>query len=106
MVQGFGDPALIHTEPSKYTAVEVPGHSCPDPRTERYDPSTLSQRRAAVAAEIKAYDDVMVRDKELAKRVIRALAKAIHKRFKAQIATDVTTAEDWAASICKEYDAL
>lgn len=46
------------------------------------------------------------RDQELARKVIKALAIAVHKRFKAQIATDPTTAQQWQDAIRAEYDAL
>ena len=59
MVRGFGDPALIHTQPTNYTAVEVPGELCPDPRLERYDSSLPSKRRAATLAEISFYDEAI-----------------------------------------------
>lgn len=45
-------------------------------------------------------------DQELAKKVIKALTIATHKRFKAQIATDSTTALEWQNAIRAEYDAL
>ena len=103
MVQGFGDPALIHTEPQNYTAVEVPG-ACPDPRLTRHDASAPSKTRAATAAERKQYDDLMVRDKELGARLVKALAVAIHKRFKAVVPTDTTTPTQWEAAIRSEWD--
>lgn len=51
-------------------------------------------------------DTVATRDRELAAKVMRALATAVHKRFKAQIATDTTTAAQWEAAIRAEWDAL
>lgn len=48
----------------------------------------------------------MVRDKAFAENVVRALATAIHKRFKAQIPTDPTTAAQWETAIRAEWDAL
>lgn len=106
IVQGFGDPALIHSQPSNYTLVECPADDCPNPRTERYDAASPSKRRSATSAEIKQYNDVMVRDKDLARKAIQALAIAVHKRFKTQIPTDSTTAAQWNAAIAAEWDAL
>ena len=56
MVLGFGDPALIHSQPANYTEVEVPWEVCPNPRTERYDAGSPTKKRAATASEIQAYD--------------------------------------------------
>lgn len=106
MVRGFGDPARIHTEPSQYTLVACPDDDAPNPRTERYDAASPTKRRAATLAEIKAYDDVMVRDRQLAAKALRALAIATHKRFRRQSTADVTTAAEWEAAIREEYDAL
>ena len=53
-----------------------------------------------------AYEKQQERDRQLAAKVIKALAIATHKRFKAQIATDATTAAQWEAAIRAEYDAL
>lgn len=53
-----------------------------------------------------AWDAQQERDRELARKVIKALAIATHKRFKAQIGTDSTTAAQWEASLRAEYDAL
>lgn len=56
MVQGYGDPALIHSQPSAYTEVEVSGGRCPNPRLTRHDAAAPSKTRAATEAEIAAYD--------------------------------------------------
>lgn len=106
MVRGFGDPGLIHSQPANYTAVVCPSDDCPDPRMERYDAASSTKRRAATVAERKEYDDVMVRDKALAVKALKALAIATHKRFKAVVPTDTTTAAQWEASLRAEYDAL
>lgn len=82
MVKGFGDPSLINSQPANYTAVEIPADDCPNPRTERYDAGSATKRRAATSAEIKAYDDVMVRDKVLGEKPIKALATLAQKRIK------------------------
>lgn len=106
MVGGFGDAALIHAQPANYTEVDCPGDGVPNPRTERYDAASPTKRRAATAAEIRQYDDVMVRDKDLSRKYLRALAIATHKRFKAKVPTDATTAAEWEAAIRAEWDAL
>jgi hypothetical protein len=68
MVRGAGEPAQIHTQPASFTEVDVPGDDVPDPRIERYDPSTPSRRRAATAPEIAAYDTAVL-DAEVATAV-------------------------------------
>lgn len=56
MVKGFGDPALVNSQPASYTAVACPGEDCPDPRLERYDATSPTKRRAATAQEQADYD--------------------------------------------------
>ena len=56
MVQGFGDPSLIHTDPANYTLVEVPGTECPDPRLTRHDANSSTKLRSATVAEMAQYD--------------------------------------------------
>lgn len=56
MVKGYGDPALILSQPAAYTLVPVPGNDTPDPRTEIWDDTVPSKKRAATAPEISAYD--------------------------------------------------
>ena len=46
------------------------------------------------------------RDCELSVKVMRALAIAVHKRIKAVVPTDTTTAAQWEAAIRAEWDAL
>lgn len=46
------------------------------------------------------------RDREIAAKVIQALALATHQRFKAQIPADPTTLAQWKASIVSAYDSL
>lgn len=62
-----------------------------------FDPLDPAHAAAEKAAE---------RDRQLAAKALRALATAIHKRFKAQVATDPTTAAQWEASLLAEWDAL
>ena len=59
MVQAAGDPALIHTQPSAYTEVEIAQNDCPDPRTTRGQ-ATTPFIRAATAGEMAAYDQLEV----------------------------------------------
>lgn len=68
-----------------------------------YNPAGMTQ------AEIDAYDAAeraTRRDRDLGLKALRALALAIHKRCKAQIPTDTTTAAQWEAAIKAEWDAL
>lgn len=46
------------------------------------------------------------RDRQLSVKAMRALATAIHKRLKATLPTDATTAAEWEAAIRAEWDAL
>ena len=46
------------------------------------------------------------RERELALRALKALAVAIHKRFKASVPTDTVTAQQWENAIRAEWDAL
>jgi hypothetical protein len=83
MVQGFGNPALILSQPANYTAVDVPGTTCPDPRATRYDAAAPSKMRLATALEMTAYDeavadaraDVYYRDKDVLAMVAVTLEK-------------------------------
>jgi hypothetical protein len=83
MVQGFGDPSLIHSQPASYSAVEVPGTAAPDPRATRYDAAAQSKIRLATAQEMTAYDetiadaraDVDYRDKDVLAMVAVILEK-------------------------------
>ena len=87
MVRGFGDPELVLSQPSSYTAVDVPGEGCPNPRTELYDPASPTKRRPATAAEVTAYDEAM------------ADAAALTARAdKDRLATFATVAEAYNAS--------
>ena len=60
MVQGHGDPALIHTQPGGYTEVDCPFDHCPNPKTERWDSTSSTKCRPATLVEIAAYDAAIV----------------------------------------------
>ena len=53
MVLDNGDPGLINTQPSNYTLVNTSGSSCPDPRTQKWDGSSVVTK---TAAQIAAFD--------------------------------------------------
>ena len=68
-----------------------------------YNPSGMSP------AAINTYESAqraVYRDQELARKAIVVLAVAIHKRFKAVVPTDTTTAAQWEAAVRAEWDAL
>lgn len=53
MVLGNGDPSLIHSQPSQYSLVDVPGVECPNPRTQKWNGSAII---AKSVGEVAVYD--------------------------------------------------
>jgi hypothetical protein len=73
----------------------------------RTDGETLRQTFDPLAATEDQKDRQEERDQDVAKKIIRALAVAIHKRFKTGGVTgDTVTVAQWEAAIRSEYDAL
>lgn len=92
--------------PDGATYAKVTCATNPDPRREKWNGSAFVSK---TQSEINTYDAAQlsaVRDKDLALRALKALATAVHKRFKAQVPTDPTTAAQWKAAIDAEWDAL
>ena len=84
------------------TSAPLAWRLCPS-LTAFYNPEGMTQ------AEMDAYDASQraeQRDKELALKALAALATAVHKRIKALIPADTTTAAQWKAAIVAEWDAL
>ena len=84
------------------TKVDPSWRLCPS-LTVFYNPAGMTQ------ADIDAYDAAKRaerRDRDLEMKALKALAVATHKRFKAKVPTDTTTAAQWEAAIRVEYDAL
>lgn len=107
------DQLSLRVAPSAFLAGEIARvrQSMDVPASWRLDPSWTAfyNPGAMTQAEIDAYDasqKAAQRDKELALRALKALASAIHKRFKAVVPTDATTAAQWKAAIDAEWDAL
>lgn len=103
------DPAIYLTDQVSYSLIDL-GENAPVPneRTQRVVHATQTLR-AATAPELAAFDATVraaERDKDIAKKAIRALAIATHKRLKVVVPTDTTTAAQWEAAIRSEYDAL
>ena len=95
-------PAIHRKWPGVYVCrgdviARVDGQSSPLPSAA--DIATAESEYAAVATGEQ-------RDRELAVKALKAVAIATHKRFKAQIPTDTTTAAQWETAIQAEYDAL
>lgn len=65
---------------------------------------TQAEIDAADATAGLAVIKAVQRDADIGRKAIKALAIATHKRFKAKIPTDATTADQWEAAIRAEYD--